>query len=129
MRMPATALMILLAVLARVPPAAAQDGHVASGAAIEAALQEHRQAGVSDREAVLRVLERAEVKAVAEEAGIDLRQAAGFIETMEGEELAALAAQASQVDEGLAGGQSRITVSTTMIIIGLLVLILIIVAT
>jgi hypothetical protein len=121
--------MVLLVVLAGVPQAAAQDGHVASEAAIDAALQEHRQAGVSDREAVQRVLERAEVKAVAEEAGIDLRQAAGFVETMEGEDLALLATQASQVDEGLAGGQSSITVSTTMIIIGLLVLILIIVAT
>ena len=127
MRMLATVPAILLAVLAGVPPVSAQE-HVASEAAIEAALQEHREAGVSDREAVLRVLERAEVKAVAEEAGIDLRQAAGFLETVEGEELSALAAQASQVDEALAGGQSRITISTTMIIIGLLVLILLIVA-
>jgi hypothetical protein len=124
----ATALMILLAVLAGVPPAAAQDGHVASEAAIEAALQEHRQAGVSDRAAVLRVLERAEVKAVAAEAGVDLRQAAGLLATVDGEDLSALAAQARQVDEALAGGQSQITLSTTMIIIGLLVLVLLIVA-
>lgn len=128
MRMLATVPVILMAALAGVPPVSAQE-HVASEAAIEAALQQHRQAGVSDREAVLRVLERAEVKAVAEEAGIDLRQAAGFVETMEGEELATLAAQASQVNEALAGGQSSVTISTTMIIIGLLVLILIIVAT
>jgi hypothetical protein len=32
------------------------------------------------------------------------------------------------VNDGLAGGQSKITISTTMIIIGLLVLILLIVA-
>jgi len=128
MRMLVTALMILLVALAGVTPAAAQTGHVASQAAIEAALQEHRQAGVSDREAVLRVLENAEVKAVAEGAGIDLRQAADLVATVDGEELSALAAQARQVDEALAGGQSRVTLSTTMIIIGLLVLILIIIA-
>lgn len=128
MRMFVTALMILLVALAGVTPAAAQAGHVASQAAIEAALQEHGQAGVSDREAVLHVLENAEVKAVAEEAGIDLRQAAALVATVNGEELSALAAQARQVDEALAGGQSRVTLSTTMIIIGLLVLILIIVA-
>jgi len=128
MRMLVTALMILLVVLSGVTPAAAQTGHVASQAAIEAALQEHRQAGVSDREAVLRVLENAQVKAVAEEAGIDLRQAEGLVATVDGEELSALAAQARQVDEALAGGQSRVTLSTTMITIGLLVLILIIIA-
>jgi hypothetical protein len=39
-----------------------------------------------------------------------------------------MAAQARQAEQGLAGGQSRVTISTTMIIIGLLVLILLIVA-
>jgi hypothetical protein len=47
---------------------------------------------------------------------------------VDGEDLSALAAQARQVDEALAGGQSQITLSTTMIIIGLLVLVLLIVA-
>jgi hypothetical protein len=50
------------------------------------------------------------------------------VTTLSGQELAELAAQASQVEEALAGGQSRVTISTTLIIVALLVLILIIVA-
>ena len=44
--------------------------------------------------------------------------------TLDGQELTQLAAQARQVDQALAGGQSKITISTTVIIIALLVLIL-----
>ena len=48
--------------------------------------------------------------------------------TLEGSQLAEVAAQARQAEQALAGGQSRVVISTTMIIIALLVLILIIVA-
>jgi hypothetical protein len=50
------------------------------------------------------------------------------VSTLQGEDLARVAAQARQVETALAGGQSRVVISTTMIIIALLVLILIIVA-
>jgi hypothetical protein len=50
------------------------------------------------------------------------------ISTLDAQQLSTIAAQASQVDQALAGGQSTVTISTTMIIIGLLVLILIIVS-
>jgi hypothetical protein len=43
-------------------------------------------------------------------------------------ELARVAAQAREAEQGLAGGASTVTISTTTIIIGLLVLILLIVA-
>jgi hypothetical protein len=77
---------------------------------------------------VLRVLGHSDVKAVAERAGIDLRRATGAVSTLQGEDLARVAAQAQQVENALAGGQSRIVISTTLIIVALLVLILIIVA-
>ena len=48
--------------------------------------------------------------------------------SLDGQELTRIAAQARQVDQALAGGQSRIVISTTVIIIILLVLILLIVA-
>jgi hypothetical protein len=49
------------------------------------------------------------------------------VATLDGEELANLAAQARQVEGQLAGGQSTVTISTTLIIIALLIIILIVV--
>jgi hypothetical protein len=68
------------------------------------------------------------VKDVASRAGIDLRRATSAVETAGAQQLSTMAAQARQAEQALAGGQSKITISTTVIIIGLLVLILLIVA-
>jgi hypothetical protein len=68
------------------------------------------------------------VKAVAGQAGLDLRKATTAVATLEGDNLKNAAAQARQVEQTMAGGQSRIVLSTTVIIIALLVLILLIVA-
>ena len=119
---------IFLMVISAMPRVHAQSSHTAPQSAIDAALQQHVAAAAADRDAVLRVLGHSEVKSVAEKAGIDLRRATGAIATLEGEELARVAAQAQQVEQALAGGQSRVVISTTLIIILLLVLILIIVA-
>ena len=118
----------LLAGLLAVPVAEAQEIHTASQAALDAALQQHVGTSTSDRETVLRLLERDEVKKVAGQAGLDLRRAASAVATLEGNDLANAAAQARQVERSLAGGQSTITISTTLIIIALLVIILIVVA-
>lgn len=119
---------VLLMVTMAVPRAEAQTAHAAPQAAIDAALQQHVAGQAADREAILRVLDHPEVKAVAGRAGLDVRRAATAVATLDGQELAQVAAQAQQVEQALAGGQSRIVVSTTLIIIALLVLILIIVA-
>jgi hypothetical protein len=102
--------------------------HAAQQAALDAALQQHVSSTDADRAAVLRVMEHPEVAAVAGKMGIDLRRAATAVATLDGAQLTELAAQARQVDQALAGGQSRVVISTTVIIIALLVLILIIVA-
>jgi hypothetical protein len=115
-------------VLTTVPRVGAQTSHTASQSTIDAALQQHVAASAADREAVLRVLAHPEVKAVAERAGIDLRRATSAVAAMDAAELAQVSTQAQQVEQSLAGGQSRIVISTTLIIIALLVLILIIVA-
>jgi hypothetical protein len=128
MRTSTSALAILLSAIVAVAPLQAQAQHIASPSALEAARQEHQASQASAREDVLRVLEHARVKAVAEDAGIDLRQAVSAVSTLDSQDLAAVAGQAQQVETSLSGGQSRITVSTTMLIIGLLVLILLIVA-
>lgn len=127
MRTSTSVLVVLLAIILAVPRVQAQS-HTASQSAIDAALQQHVSTATADRADLLRVLGNPEIKAVADKAGLDLRRATTAVALLDGQELTQLAAQARQVDQALAGGQSRITISTTMIIIALLVIILIIVA-
>jgi pyruvate/2-oxoglutarate dehydrogenase complex dihydrolipoamide acyltransferase (E2) component len=128
MRMIASLLVVVFVVVAVVPPVNAQSPHTAPISALESAVQEHVSSGEADREAVLRLLARPEVQAIAGDTGIDLRRVESAVGTLERSQLAEVAAQARQADQALAGGQSRVVISTTMIIIALLVLILIIVA-
>jgi hypothetical protein len=128
MRMFVMSLAMLFTLVAAVPRVEAQETHTASPAALDAALQQHVSTSTADRDTVLRLLERDDVKEIAGEAGLDLRRAASAVATLTGEELASLAVQARQVERDLAGGQSTITISTTLIIIALLIIILIVVA-
>ena len=125
MRTSTSVLVVLLSLLA-MPRIQAQASHTASQSAIDAALQQHVSTAAADRVDLLRVLGNPEVKAVAEKAGLDLRRATTAVASLDGQELTQLAAQARQVDQALAGGQSSVTISTTVIIIGLLVLILLV---
>ena len=109
-------------------PGAFAQSHVASQQALDAAVQEHVRTSDQDRETVREFLQRSDVRAIAGKYGVDIRGAESAVATMNASDLATVAAQARQADEALAGGQSRVTISTTMIIIGLLILILLIVA-
>jgi hypothetical protein len=120
--------LILLSTVVIQPHVTAQAPHAASQSAIDAALQEHAVSAQTDREAVLRVLRHSEVARLASQIGLDLKRAESAITTLDGQELADLAARAREVDQALAGGQRTITITTTMIIIALLLLILLIIA-
>ena len=129
MRMFASVVLVVLALVSFVSPAHAQSPeHAAPLAALEAAVQGHVASADADREAVARLLARPEVQKIAGDAGIDMRRAVQAVGALSGAQLTEIAAQASQIERSLAGGQSRVTISTTLIIIALLVLILIIVA-
>jgi hypothetical protein len=112
---------------AAVTPAHAQVSHAAPQSVLDSAVQDHVTNEAADRETVQRLLERPEVQSLAHDLGLDMRQAKSAVSTLDAGQLATAAAQARQAEQGLAGGQSSITISTTMIIIGLLVLILIVV--
>jgi pyruvate/2-oxoglutarate dehydrogenase complex dihydrolipoamide acyltransferase (E2) component len=126
MRTFVSALVVLFCVLTLVPSADAQSTHAASTSAIDEALQQHVSSSDADRALVLRVLETPDVQELAAELGVDVRIARSAVTTLEGEPLMRLAAQAQQVDRALAGGQGSVTISYTLIIIGLLVLILLV---
>jgi hypothetical protein len=128
MRTFASIVLVAFSLVALAPRIQAQTTHSASQSALDAAVQQHVATADAQRQAIQRLLDRPEVQQVAGEAGLDLKTAQSAIATLQGNQLATVAAQASQVEQALAGGQSRVVISTTLIIIALLVLILIIVA-
>jgi hypothetical protein len=127
MRTLASIVVLMVSLVAVIPPVHAQTSHAAPQSALDAAVQDHAAAAAADRESVARLLQRPEVQVIAGDLGLDLRRAESAVATLDGQQLTELAAQARQAEQALAGGQSSITISTTMIIIGLLVLILLIV--
>jgi hypothetical protein len=109
------------------PDQSAAPTHIAGQSVLDAAVQEHARATDRDRETVGLFLQRADVRAIAGKYGIDIRRAESAVAAMDASDVATIAARARAADGALAGGQS-VTISTTAIIIGLLVLILLIVA-
>jgi hypothetical protein len=125
MRMFASIVVLMVSLVAVIPPVHAQASHAAPQSALDAAVQDRSAAAAADRETVARLLQRPEVQAIAGDLGLDLRRAESAVATLDAPQLTELAAQARQAEQALAGGQS-ITISAIWIIIGLLVLILLI---
>jgi len=123
-----TSVVALLFALAIWLPVSAQQ-HVADQATLDQVVADHVRQKADDREAIRRVLEIQQVREVAEGIGLDLKRAETAVAALDDAEVGLIAAQARAVNDVLAGGQSTVTISTTVIIIGLLVLILLIVAT
>jgi hypothetical protein len=126
MRRSVSALSVLFCIFMLVPRADAQSTHAAQPSAIDQALAQHVDSADSDRALVQRVLEQPAVRALANELGIDVRRAQSAVATLDSARLTELAARATAVDRALAGGKGSITISTTLLIIGLLVLIILI---
>ncbi|MEP6917556.1 MAG: DUF6627 family protein [Acidobacteriota bacterium] len=118
-------LVVILAVLFMAPIAGAQD-HVIGKSALDQAVQQRVSRDQSDRDAILSLLQRAEVRDIASRAGLSVDQAQAAVSALQGQDLQQAAAQARQVQNDLAGGASSIVISTTTIIIVLLLVIIII---
>jgi hypothetical protein len=76
------------------------------------------------RQDVRDVLSRTEVATMAQQMGVDLRQASSAIDTLSGAELARVATQASAVDQALAGGDTTIQISLVAALLIIIILIL-----
>jgi hypothetical protein len=125
MRIVRRSLAVVLAVVFMAPMASAQD-HVITKSALDRAVQDRVSRDQADREAILSLLERAEVRDIAAKAGLSLDKAPAAVSALQGTDLAQAAAQARQVQNDLAGGASTVVISTTTIIIVLLLILLII---
>ena len=126
MRIVRHVLAVCLAVVFMAPMAGAQD-HVIGQSALDKAVQQRVTREQADRDAILVLLQRAEVREVAAKAGLSLDKAQTAVSTLQGADLQQAASQARQVQNDLAGGASTVVISTTTIIIVLLLVILIVV--
>ena len=118
-------LAVVLAALLVAPAAQAQT-HVIAKSALTQAVQERVSQDQVDRDAILSLLQRSEVRQIAQQAGLSLGTAQAAVSTLQGQDLRDLASQARQVNDDLAAGASTIVISTTTIIIVLLIVILIV---
>jgi len=125
MRIVRCSLAACLAILLIAPVASAQE-HVISKSALDQAVQQRVTQQQADRDVIISVLHRADVREIASKAGLSIEKAEAAASTLQGKDLATAAAQARQVQNNLAGGASTIVISTTTIIIVLLIIILIV---
>ena len=116
---------MLLITAALVAPMASAQNHVIGKAALDNAVQDRVSREQADRDAILSLLQRADVRDIAAKAGLSLEKAPAAISTLHGTELAQAAAQARQVQNDLAGGASVLVSATTIIIVLLLVIVII----
>ena len=124
---PALLMSLLVALAFGASPLSAQEGHIVDRSQLRSSVTEGAASADADRATVLRVLQRSEVREIADRMGVDVTTAEDAVATLDGAELERLSTRARAVESALAGGQS-ITISATVIIIALLVVILILVA-
>jgi len=125
MRMVRQVLAVCLAVLMIAPMVNAQS-HVINKAALDEAVKVRVSQERADRDAIVALLHRSDVRRIAAKAGLSIDKAAAAVSTLQGRELQQIASQARQVQNDLAGGASTIVISTTTVIIILLIVILIV---
>ena len=99
--------------------------HVIGGNEIQARIEQQIGQADADRQAIQKMLQRADVRRIAGTYGLDLARASAAAAVLAGPSLEQLAAQARTVDANLAGGADTIIISATTVIIILLIIILI----
>jgi hypothetical protein len=118
-------LAMCLAILIMAPAAGAQE-HVIGNSALDQAVQRRVSQERTDREVILSLLQRQDVRDIAGKAGLSIDTAQTAVSILQGKDLEQIAQQARAAQDNLAGG-GNVTVSTTTIIIVLLLIILIVV--
>jgi hypothetical protein len=76
------------------------------------------------RSAITTLLQRADVRSMAESHGLDMRRAEAAVGTLQGDELQRLSQLAADANAQLAGGDTRITVSLVSLLLIVIIVIL-----
>ncbi len=106
------------------PAWAQQTSTVVDRAAVEQALQEKVVSDESARDSIRTLLNRDDVKAMAEGMGLDVRRAEGAVSALQGADLQRVTARATAANELLAGGATTVTISLVAILLIVIIIIL-----
>lgn len=117
---------VALLVFFAAPGSASAQEHVASVDALDTLVAEYAVAGEADRAELRAFLARPAVADIAAQAGIDIVTVRTAAAVLGADEAREISLQVGELDAALTGGDS-VVISTTAIIVGLLILILVLV--
>jgi hypothetical protein len=106
--------------------ALAQQQHVVDSAALAQAVAAQAATDQQNRDAVLGLLHRAEVREMADRLGLTVTRAESAVSALDSTELARLAAQARVADDQLAGGNQTVVISLTTLLLIIIIVILLV---
>jgi hypothetical protein len=106
-------------------PAFAQQRHVVSPAEMRQAVAGQAKIDQQNREAVVNVLKRTQVSAVASRLGLNVANADTAVATLNSVDLAQAADAARQAEAQLAGGSNTVIISTTTLLLILIIVLLV----
>jgi hypothetical protein len=102
----------------------AQQRHVADPALMRQAIATQALTDQQNRDAVIGVLQRSEVRDLAARLGLNVTRAETAVSTLGSAELASLAEQARAAEAQLAGGSQTIVIGTTTLLLIIIIIIL-----
>ena len=111
--------------LLTLPTMARAQEHATTRQDLDAMVTAHAEDLDTSRSVLAAFLARPEVARIAADAGIDVRRAESAVAVLSAEDVEQLAVRLDRVDSALAGGGDVVTIQTTTLIIGILVLIII----
>ncbi len=125
MRIRTIAVVCVLSLLFVSSPALAQQRSVVNPAAMRTAVAEQVQTQQQTRDALREVLNHADVRAVAEQLGLDVTRADGAIATLTAAELERASGPVRALSTELAGGANTLVISTTTLLLILIIILLV----
>lgn len=99
--------------------------HVTAENEIQSRIDQQVEAAAADRQAIETMLQRADVRRIADSAGLDIERASAAVQVLSGSALQRLAAQARTVSDDLVGGSDTVVISATTLLIILLVILIV----
>jgi hypothetical protein len=103
---------------------AGQQSRIVDADALRQALAAHAGTEQDQRDAVRRVLDRDDVRQLADRMGLDVAQASAAVGTLTGGDLADAAERAATVEAALTGGAPTVVISVTTLLLILIIVIL-----
>jgi hypothetical protein len=125
MRFKTTAVALVVFSLLWTSSAMAQQRHIADPALMRQALATQALTDQQNRDAVIGVLQRSEVRDLAARLGLNVTRAEGAVSTLGSAELASLADQARAAEAQLAGGSQTIVIGTTTLLLIIIIILLV----